>query len=59
LAAPTMILSLMASGAAVNVTSGVSENEVSQTTLPVSLSVAMMRGEFTMRPASPEVASIL
>src|SRR6202163_4137234 len=45
LAAPTMILSLMASGAAVKVTSGVSENEVSQTTLPVSLSVAMMRGE--------------
>src|ERR1700687_891267 len=51
LAAPTMILSLMASGAAVKVTSGVSENEVSQTTLPVSLSVAMMRGELPKPPA--------
>ena len=46
-----MILSLMASGAAVKVTSGVSENEVSQTTLPVSLSVAMMRGELPKPPA--------
>ena len=38
-----MILSLIASGADVKVTSGVSGNEVSHTTLPVSLSVAMMR----------------
>src|SRR5215471_11091685 len=42
-AAPMMILSLMASGAEVNVTSGVSGNAVSHTTLPVSLSVAMIR----------------
>src|SRR5258708_17699 len=51
LAAPTMSLSLMASGAAVKVTSGVSENEVSHTTLPLSLSVAMMRGELPKPPA--------
>ena len=36
---------------AVKVTSGVSENEVSQTTFPVSLSVAMMRGELPKPPA--------
>jgi hypothetical protein len=83
-----MILSLMASGADVKVTSGVSGNEVSHTTLPVSLSVAIIRGgampaplmtrlphkaaprlrcrrscfgsmRHTMRPASPDLASIL
>src|SRR5262249_51821515 len=51
LAAPTLTLSLMAGGPAVKVTSGVSENEVSHTTLPVSLSVAMMRGELPKPPA--------
>src|SRR5260370_1021462 len=38
-------------GAAVKATSGVSENEVSHTTLPLSLSVAMMRGELQKPPA--------
>src|SRR5215471_20146903 len=43
LAAPTIILSLMASGAVVMTTLAISENVVSQTTLPVSLSVATTR----------------
>src|SRR5262245_55392783 len=42
-AAPTMILSLTASGAAVSCTSGWSCRLVSHTTLPLSLSVAMTR----------------
>src|SRR5580700_10778757 len=43
LAAPMMILSLMASGAVVMTTLGISGNVVSHATLPVSLSVAMTR----------------
>src|ERR1700687_3244544 len=44
LAAPMMILSLMASGADVIATSGVSGKPVSHTTRPVSLLVATIRG---------------
>jgi hypothetical protein len=63
--APMTILSLMGSGAPVTVMRSASDTLVSHTTLPESLSVAMMRagalaGEMTRLPqkAAPRLANI-